>query len=405
VLWIDPTMTYQRGPLAQLTPPYQRALVVDAEQHALVTIPPPPPDASPDLEIRESYLQPGTAPTITLEVQTTRRRDEANAMRAELAASDLDTLAQRWRKERARTESHLTLLGAIQIADDEQANVLVTTERYQISDFWKDGDHSFSASGIAEVLDNFSPGRRRPLPIEHPRNIIHDIAVQLPTHGPWKKLTTQSQSFVGPAFRLDAEIRYQRATRTLRHHFHYQSTSDEVPTADLDKHRIALEQAKSVLYHGAHEMLPGSAGSDDGSDVDGDDNAAGIRLYVLFGVLALVGFGMVVLTRRGRRQRAAAAADTQPDHGGWRGAPRGRAPGGFAPGESPGTALALSVQPDPAALVRETRCSCGAPLDARTPPEVSTLSLGGRELSVVRAPCIACDRRAAIYYYVKSAGA
>ena len=395
VLWIDPTLTYQRGPLAQLTPPYQRALVVDPDQHTLIAIPPAPRDGSPDVAVKERYIQASDDMSVAVEIDTVYRRGAADVLRAALAASNHDTLAEQWRQRRADREPTLVLVGGMKFEDDEAGNIVTTHERYRIPQFWKDGDHDFAVGVIIDALEAIAPGpRRTPLSIQYPVDIVFDSIIQVPERHTWKRGgKTQSSTIISPAFRLDAEIKAERTLRALHHHFHFQTTSAEVAVAQLEEHRVAIERARGWLYHGVHQVLPSEKGDDDGQGAGGKFN----RLLILAGVMVVMVLGIVLLTRRRRLRVGVAAAP-----GRWQAPPARKPKPDWAPGESPATAVALAAGADPAQLVRDRKCSCGEALDASA-LETSTLSLGGRELSVLRAPCTVCSKRAAIYYYTSGA--
>ncbi|HYX41187.1 MAG TPA: DUF3857 domain-containing protein, partial [Pyrinomonadaceae bacterium] len=150
--WLDPTISYQRGTLADAyAPEYERALVLRSDTQALTQMPRAPVQ-QPTTSVLEVYQIADFAAPVALTVTTTYRGADADALRYRIASESRADLKKELLNYYADHDAAIEADGAPQIADNEQTNVLVVTEKYRIPHFWQDAAHIFLPARLREEL-------------------------------------------------------------------------------------------------------------------------------------------------------------------------------------------------------------------------------------------------------------
>ena len=248
VHWVDPTDSYQRGPLAaHHRPDYGLGLVVSPSTKALTAI--PPTTAPPETATVESFLvgRPGSA--TRLRITTTATGGAAEGLRAAFATTPLDTLAKGYLEAQARSFPGINRDAPIGYADDEARNRFTVTESYVIPDAWVRSDRDqklaceFYPASIGSLLDKpAATARRSPLGLRHPVRRLHRTEIEWPSdiRGQPEQMTV-----VSPAFRFRKETRINGRKRTTE--YEYQSLADAVPAALLETHLRDVTRAIDSL--------------------------------------------------------------------------------------------------------------------------------------------------------------
>lgn len=218
--WIDPTPLHTRGSLECLSSPrYGRALVLDETTTAPVSIEPPASD-HPRQEIRTNIDASGPGREARITVETTCSWGAADTMRAQLGEVARASLEKSFLDFYAQAHPSIRSDGPIEVRDDERRNVIVTTERYVVPDFWQLSDDgiqlaaSIDAREISGIVSiPATTVRTMPLGISHPTHIDCHTTARLPRD--WnleplqKKVETEAVRFScdirssGPVVYLD----------------------------------------------------------------------------------------------------------------------------------------------------------------------------------------------------------
>ncbi len=243
--WLDPTLTYERGPLAdEEWFEYGHALVVDVSSEALDVVEPHESRVLP-ARIEHAYTSESyTAPT-QLEVRSTYRGDRADSFRAWAASMANDSIERQYQNYYARDMPDIELAQPLQIEDDEVTNTIVVTERYRVPDLWwrRDVDGPWRANFVArELRDELSTPdtvqRTHPLAVAHP--VRTEVTIRVDAAEPIKVRTVDDR-IEGPAFALDYAVRADGDDAVID--YVYVSTADRVAPGEVGSHLDAVDEA------------------------------------------------------------------------------------------------------------------------------------------------------------------
>jgi hypothetical protein len=240
--WIDPTISYQRGTLANAsTPEYERALVVLPETQALTEIPPTNP-SEPTYSVREIYEVKSFDAPVRLSVTTLYRGAEADSARYRLSGQTREDIGKEYLNFYAERVPSIQQDGPPEVSDDERANVITVTERYTIPDFWKDTKHEFPALYFGDVLTKPDVSRRTsPLRVHYPYHAEQLIEIRMPyRQWVWTGERTEEDDALRFTTRADADgnvVRVRYAAGTKR---------DAVPVDKVGKHLAMLDKAFDI---------------------------------------------------------------------------------------------------------------------------------------------------------------
>lgn len=179
--FIDPTVSYQRGPLWSRPPPdFERALIVSGDSQGLVSIPRPAPP-EPTIAARETFVLSADGASADLQVETTFRQDDADAMRERLARVGIKELSRGYLNYYAKDDPTVSLADELKVTDDERRNVLVMREHYRLGRFWQDAKREFRVGTLdGRIKDPSIRLRKMPFALEFPLAISHTTIVRLP---------------------------------------------------------------------------------------------------------------------------------------------------------------------------------------------------------------------------------
>lgn len=369
--WIDATMSYQRGTLAnEATLEYERALVLRPDTNALTTMP-LAQDAQPTTTIKESYRVDSFDAPVAFTVVSTFRAGDADMMRYRLASEPRADLGKDYLNYYADREPSIEAQGLPEVADDETANTIVVTEHYTIPQFWKDARHYFFAARIGAELDKPNVSRRTmPLRVSYPLHVEQLIEIQLPHR---QEVSTGTETVEDEAMRLTAKASV--ADNVVRLRYTLNTKRDAVAPAQVAAHIARIEQARDLVSYELKQW----------PDIE---PAGGTHaLDALFG-LALVGItGLVLYGWLKRRREARRVANVTAIYA------HARA----TPGAQPETAIRLGAETEINNYLAGVTCrSCGQ----RTYGEAARhgLRYDDRRLVVVQLQCARCRNHQDLYF-------
>lgn len=243
--WLDPTALHQRGRLDALTQAdFDRALLLRPDTEGLVPMDPPRPSV-PDRRVSEVLnLRDGVGESGTLAVTTTYVGDAADEMRARLAATPLDELADDYVNFYSALFPDIELAEPLAVDDDHDLNWVIVDERYTIAEPWQNSDGLLTldlfAKETALLLDPpFTRRRTMPLGLQHPYHYQHRIEVLLPE--PWQVEPThdviENDAF---AFTFDAGL----DGHVLTLDYEYRTKEDHVPAEATAAYLDDLDEAR-----------------------------------------------------------------------------------------------------------------------------------------------------------------
>jgi hypothetical protein len=251
IYWLDPTATYQRGPLSGFPPvDFERGLVVCPGTTALTVIPrdtDPPP-----VQVTETFRLGGRTEPAQLKIVTVADGAAADDLRAELATTKREDAEQSYLHFYSGIYPGIEQSQPLAVEDDERRNQIVTTENYLIKNFWTHSDnHSPYECDFfpLEISDFFKKpvdqNRAMPLSVPFPAHKNLKIEVMLPIGA---AVRGENKTVSDPAFFYQMKLK-NFGTR-LEMDYEYQSLADSVSADDVPDYLNHLDQASRSLDFG-----------------------------------------------------------------------------------------------------------------------------------------------------------
>ena len=248
-LWLDPTLTQQRGKLnSRLPRAYGLALPIAADAIALVdlTI---PVSAVDRIRVTERFTTDPDTHRVAYEVRSEMAGASADMVRRQLQTEGKDAIARTYGDFYRSRYGELTADAELLVEDDESTNRMVLVERYVLMKPWLSdtpGQHVLET--MADLIGQqitlpFTAARTAPLAVRHPYSIEYSTRFDLPHGWRWDgqavQRTTKSRGFT---FSLDARVDDKAVVIERR----YQSLADSVAVDAVAEHVSALREASDL---------------------------------------------------------------------------------------------------------------------------------------------------------------
>ncbi len=302
-----------------------------------------------------------------LTVNTTYSGSDADGFRSELASMSIDDFAHARINELAADQPKIEADGAPRIQDDRLRNVIVVTEKYRVSEVWKDGQWSWYPRVLQSHLRR--PGtmiRTMPLAFDYPLDVRQTVTLNFPEVVDVENSTTVTET---PAFRYDYVIDRNGKTVTIRQSL--RAKRDYVAAKEVPDHLMKLNAiASEIGYRFAPEgAQPRVAKAEAQTPIKW-----GLGLVI---VAAFVGCCWMFATRRSNAPVLVPAI-------------------AFRPGEAPASAVAVRHGDEIHSHLAGLACSCGA--RHYSTPDMQRARYAEREMTIVTRQCAACGREQSIYF-------
>ena len=248
VYWLDPTINYQRGPLAaHYLPPYECGLVIAPGTIGLTPI--TQTTGLPRTTTTEYFQLRGITAPSDLKVVTVAEGRDADALRELFASTKLTDI------ERSYTHFYSTLYPGIKMSspivtdDDEDQNTFQTTEYYSIDNLWTQPDKNrkyscqFFPSSISALLAKpVDTDRNQPLGVTFPEHYI--LRTEVNTLTPLAN-TPSDRMISDPAFTF--RKRGGCTGNKLIMEYEYQALADSVSPDEVGDYLQRLDQCSQLL--------------------------------------------------------------------------------------------------------------------------------------------------------------
>jgi hypothetical protein len=246
--WLDPTMNYQRGPLAaHYLPGYGCGLVISPNTTRLTMI--PQTTGLPQTTTTEYFQIGGKTEPAELKVVTIAEGRDADNLRELFATTKRGDIEKNYTHFYSNLYPGIKISSPIAIEDDEQQNRVQTTEFYSIDKVWtwSDKDRTyrceFYPSTIAALLRKpVDTDRKLPLGINFPQHQILRMEATLPEA--WA-FDADKKTIFDPAFTFRKD--YQCADTKLVMEYEYQSLADSVSSERVSQYLQQLDQSSQSL--------------------------------------------------------------------------------------------------------------------------------------------------------------
>ena len=246
--WLDPTMNYQRGPLAaHYLPSYERGLVISPPTTGLTVI--PHATGLPQTTTTEHFQLRGKTESADLKVVTVAEGRDADSLREIFAATKRSDIEKNYTHFHSELYPGIKMSSPIAIEDDEQQNRVQITEYYSIDKAWirpdKGGKYrcEFYPSTIAALLRKpVDTDRKLSLGINFPQHQILRTEVTLPAAWP---VDADQKNISDPAFTFRKDYRCERNKLVME--YEYWSLADSVSPERVGQYIQRLNQSSQSL--------------------------------------------------------------------------------------------------------------------------------------------------------------
>lgn len=246
--WLDPSSLYQRGDLAGVAPGFGAALVLGASGDSLTAMP-ESPAARPLTEISASFELRDVGSPADMRVVTRYSGRAADDARATMRGSSVEELQRLYQDFYAAVYPSLRSEAPPEVHDDETANVIRTTERYSIPDFW------YASRDQTGQLGTFNPleltraipsatvsNRAMPLAVTHPTHIRYTIEARMQQG--WV-IAPHDETIETPAVRFTYRASARGEVLTLT--YDYETLADHVLPGAAADHLRKLSRVGDLL--------------------------------------------------------------------------------------------------------------------------------------------------------------
>ena len=237
--WFDPTISYQRGPLSNISfPDFECGLVVREGTSALRLIPGREPGR---VETKELFEIPNMSGKTYLKVTTEYSGSYADNIRSSFKSSSKYEMLKEF-KEFYDDYFEKIVGDSLSYIDDERTGIFRTMEYYTIHDLWeiKDGKKkiTFQSYLINSVIKKPSDEKRKmPFELTYPAKYIEDVEIDLPEE--WESFESFDK-IETKVFLMSAKFScYGRKSRL---HYEYENLKDHVMPEETDEFMKAIKK-------------------------------------------------------------------------------------------------------------------------------------------------------------------
>ncbi|HWF19830.1 MAG TPA: DUF3857 domain-containing protein [Verrucomicrobiae bacterium] len=251
VLWLDPTLSYQRGPLTNIFfPDYGCGLVIAPETTELTQIP-TQTAGEPLTSIYDTFRVFSYTNPAAYEVRITRRGVDADELRAVLAETSREALEKSQLNYFARLYPKIKTSAPLEVRDDEKKNEITLYLNYRISDIWELSENKRKWTLDLHAGEIFNMARE-------PQTSLRTLPI-LVLHPMHRKQVT-SFNFIGPASFKNETIKFEdQAVRFERQAAFSQgkltisydcaTRTNMVPVAEASEYLATLKRIREKCYY------------------------------------------------------------------------------------------------------------------------------------------------------------
>ncbi|MEI6949992.1 DUF3857 domain-containing protein [Paraflavisolibacter sp. H34] len=244
--WFDPTISYQRGPLGQLSfPDYGAGLVVSPTTTGLTAIPFRPTGG---IDIKEVFQVPDMSGSARLVVTTRYTGAPADDIRSDFNTSSRNQMLQSFLEYYQSYFESMTA-DSILTNDDAQTGTFTTVEYYTLQNFWG-AENSFKKLSLEPYVIRGAlrrpkqQSRTMPFALPFPTRFHEEIEINLPEA--WD-LEESSEEVSCPSFILRS--RYTCSGRRMILRYDYENRKDHVLPTEAAAYFASLKKADEQLAY------------------------------------------------------------------------------------------------------------------------------------------------------------
>ncbi|KRT15282.1 hypothetical protein ASU31_14710 [Pedobacter ginsenosidimutans] len=237
-IWIDATMSDQRGPITENYFPYSASvLVIKPGNDKLEEVKSNPKgkiDATSIFNVPDTIL----GKKATLQIKTVYIHNCADQIRADLNSDGTDKLEKDYLSYYSKLYPGIQTVKNITVKDDETNNIVYLTENYEIDNIWVRDDSLsnrfdiyFYGDLISNDLRKLKKSRDVPMDLVYPCNINQKLKIIFPDN--WD-LKDNKFSVDRPSYKFNYTQKSESDTLTIN--YNYQNLTDEISGADTKQY-------------------------------------------------------------------------------------------------------------------------------------------------------------------------
>jgi Domain of Unknown Function with PDB structure (DUF3857)/Transglutaminase-like superfamily len=247
--FLDPTMTYQRGPLVDhYVPNYGYGLVIAPWTTGLTVI--PQTTGLPETTTTEYFHVGNLDQSVTLKVLTVAQGRDADVLRAMFATIKQADIEKEYTHLYSDTYPDIKMSSPTDVQDDEQQDRFQTTQYYSIDKIWtqpETGVRKFECQFYPTTIAGFlkkpvDTDRTLPLGISFPEHQILRTEVTMPRDWPQG---ADEKTITDPAFSL--RKLYKGVGNTVVMEYEYQTLADSVAPDAVTDYLQRIDQCSPML--------------------------------------------------------------------------------------------------------------------------------------------------------------
>ncbi|KIA96453.1 hypothetical protein OC25_01475 [Pedobacter kyungheensis] len=259
-IWIDATMSDQRGPITDNYFPYSaNVLVLKPGNDKLEWV-----KSNPKGKIDATSLinLPDTAQgkKATLEIKTIYTHNCADQIRTTLNSDGTDKLEKDYLSYYGKLYPGVKTVKSLTVKDDEVKNIIYLTESYEIENMWVKDDsipHRFDVYFYGDLVSNdlrkLKQWRNVPMELAYPFNINQKLKIV--SADTWD-LKDKAFNIDRPGYKFNYSVKSESDTLTIT--YVYQNLTDELSATDIkqyikDRANIMDKLSYSLFWTGADE--------------------------------------------------------------------------------------------------------------------------------------------------------
>ena len=283
--WLDPTISYQRGKLENISyPDYQTGLVISDTTTSLTTIPFHEPGST---NVKEVFDIPNMRGKANLTVSTEYSGSFADDMRRSFNENSMDEM-QGYSEKFYSDYFDKIVSDSITYIDDESTGTFVTKEYYTIPDLWqiKQGKKKVSFQpylilwAMNKPTDN---SRSTPFALSYPAKYKEEIEINLPDEWSGEESEHNVQC---SGFKFKSHFYY--TYRRFHLNYQYESLKDHV---DADESEEYSEKYKKTNSSIAYELSVPTDSLDSVASAPAAGNSGAGKTLIICGAIVI---GLIV---------------------------------------------------------------------------------------------------------------
>lgn len=293
--WFDPTISYQRGKLEDISyPDYQCGLVITDTTSTLTQI------ALQDkgwVAVKETFNIRDSYSPVSLVVTTTNSGSWADGARDDFQNNSRNEMLNKFAKYYSYYFDNL-MGDSIKWTDDPVNGTFTTTEYYTISDFWKSEGETKKISFAPYVIDAVlqKPDvSKRSMPFDLPvGRYKEEIIINLPEE--WGG-STYSDRISNSSF--DFKYDYKTTDRQVVLKYEYERLKDYVSPGELGDY---LSNYKKVMEMSGYELTWNASNNQFNGTGSNSDSPVSFKPFNLLYYLLALAFLVTMMVRNSRKQ-------------------------------------------------------------------------------------------------------